>query len=113
MTAEIDQDGVEVVLKPLLESSDRQAMLLETRWEADRSLVQASDRSGLDAHSLDPPDAASPRMAGLVGQRLLIVFISVPSNPLRLPDDSNNSASRPNVVCAGLLPGCLLAGRTQ
>jgi len=143
VTAEIDQDGVEVVLKPvpeifeapisgpcgwnaipaiqllfknhlapLVQMLARLFFRYRTR-EAGRSLVPASDRSGLDAHSLDPPDAASPRMAGLVGQRLLIVFISVPSNPLRLPDDSNNSASRPNVVCAGLRPACLLAGLTQ
>ena len=43
----------------------------------------------------------------------LIVFISSPSNPLRLTDDSNNSASRPNVVCAGWRPAGRLAGRTQ
>ena len=68
---------------PCTAVADADAPVLRYRTrEAGRSLVPASDRSGLGAHSLDPPDAAIQRMAGFdmtTTADRLIVFISSPS----------------------------------
>src|SRR5215469_6778400 len=60
-------------ISPCSDFVDAGGPLLRCRTrEAGRLLVRPSDRSELDAYSLDRPHAANPRMAGPVSRLLLI-----------------------------------------